>query len=761
MHSNVVISSSFPRRIDIIVPIYKNAELVCACVTSIMDHLHEIDSYKPRLVLINDSPCDEEVNALVRGFAASAGNLVVLSNENNLGFVRSVNRGLAQARCDGHDVLLVNSDTQTFPGTLSKLLEAVGSDPLIGFASPRSNSAALCSLPHYFHAPEPTAEQSYHRWLEISRTMPLFHFAPTAVGFYMYISHSVLANHGVLCEEFGVGYEEENDLVMRARKTGTRAIMVNHAFAYHRGSASFDLLAKDLSVHKRDNLMTLCKRHPEFMPLMKRYGDSAHFQAERLMAGLLKDATGRMKVVFDLSSMDEQFTEPNERIVAILRSMAERQSHRLHLTGIATADLFRFHGLDKLYGLHREEPGAHGIHGVALRMMQPLNLRDISTLEALAPINLFAILDTIAEDCGPLALGARLLDLWDHVAEQSNGLIFFDLFSEQSFCNRHPTAGEIPHWRCLPPTGLNSYPNHFGNSKRSHILVLGSRFAFDGAGTAASAIQAAFPNIKVVFLGEESREIANLSASRTDRSEAARMDRLFRDASVVVLASHVVNRGLMHALAANRPIVARRIPATVEILTSLKVVEGVYIFDHNSDLIEACGQALRSSVSLAIDSGGNSWDNWAGGLTDFILSIAARNDVFPRLVRRIKTGNALRRGVLGSAQGESHADVPAAPGIPGVLSNATAVDLKTLLALDSRPFVEHAYATLLCRPADEAGLQAYLSELQLGAHKVDILAALSSSSEGRLRGVNLRGLDEIVARRRNALLPLLRRIFGA
>jgi hypothetical protein len=94
-----------------------------------------------------------------------------------------------------------------------------------------------------------------------------------------------------------------------------------------------------------------------------------------------------------------------------------------------------------------------------------------------------------------------------------------------------------------------------------------------------------------------------------------------------------------------------------------------------------------------------------------------------------------------------------------VLSNAKAVDLPSLLTLDGHAFVEHAYATLLRRPADAAGLGAYLSQLELGAHKVDLLHALATSSEGRLRDVMLPGLDQMVARLRKAHLPWFKRVF--
>lgn len=98
----------------------------------------------------------------------------------------------------------------------------------------------------------------------------------------------------------------------------------------------------------------------------------------------------------------------NEQAVAVLRSMAKRQSHRIRLAGICSADSFEFHGLDEIEGLHREEPGAPGLPGVAVRMAQPFDLHHVNVLESVALINVFSMLDTISEDGGPRALLTRI-----------------------------------------------------------------------------------------------------------------------------------------------------------------------------------------------------------------------------------------------------------------------------------------------------------------------------------------------------------------
>jgi hypothetical protein len=97
---------------------------------------------------------------------------------------------------------------------------------------------------------------------------------------------------------------------------------------------------------------------------------------------------------------------------------------------------------------------------------------------------------------------------------------------------------------------------------------------------------------------------------------------------------------------------------------------------------------------------------------------------------------------------------------PVIRSAAEPVDLESLLQMDGREFVEHAYATLLGRAADEIGLKEYCGHLARGAHKVDLLQALSRSPEGRARKVRLAGLDEAAAELRRPRRPFYKRIIG-
>ena len=136
--------------VDILVPLYRRADLVAPLMAALAAMAAEIAARKGRVILINDSPDDTALAAALAEAGEGAGAalpLVLWVNDRNLGFVGAVNRGLAAARAEGHDALLLNSDALPTPGAFAEMRRVAYGDTMIGFVSPRSNNATLCSLP--------------------------------------------------------------------------------------------------------------------------------------------------------------------------------------------------------------------------------------------------------------------------------------------------------------------------------------------------------------------------------------------------------------------------------------------------------------------------------------------------------------------------------------------------------------------------------------------------------------------------------------
>lgn len=83
------------------------------------------------------------------------------------------------------------------------------------------------------------------------------------------------------------------------------------------------------------------------------------------------------------------------------------------------------------------------------------------------------------------------------------------------------------------------------------------------------------------------------------------------------------------------------------------------------------------------------------------------------------------------------------------------LSLDELLSYDNEQFVEGAYTALLGRKPDTEGMDYYLTRLQAGISKVEILAQIGNSAEGKARQIKIEGLDEAVRYQKRLKTPLL------
>ena len=101
--------------VDIVVPIYNACTDVERCIGSVLRHA----TGQWRLVLVDDASTDEALVDFLRRTVDGHPHVTLLTNEKNLGFVKTANRGMRHA--DGCDVVLLNSDTIVTAGFIDKL----------------------------------------------------------------------------------------------------------------------------------------------------------------------------------------------------------------------------------------------------------------------------------------------------------------------------------------------------------------------------------------------------------------------------------------------------------------------------------------------------------------------------------------------------------------------------------------------------------------------------------------------------------------
>jgi hypothetical protein len=76
---------------------------------------------------------------------------------------------------------------------------------------------------------------------------------------------------------------------------------------------------------------------------------------------------------------------------------------------------------------------------------------------------------------------------------------------------------------------------------------------------------------------------------------------------------------------------------------------------------------------------------------------------------------------------------------------AQALTIEALLELHDEAFVVKAYVAILGRTPDPGGLKNYLTQVRAGDDKVQILAELAQSPEGRMKSTEIRGLSKAIA----------------
>lgn len=113
--------------VSLIIPVHAQGELTAACLRSILMHT-EAPSYE---VIIVDDTADEGAKHVLR----SVENATIIVNHENLGFLRSINKGCEAAR--GRYVVLFNNDTEVRPGWLEAMVARAESAPDIAVVTPK------------------------------------------------------------------------------------------------------------------------------------------------------------------------------------------------------------------------------------------------------------------------------------------------------------------------------------------------------------------------------------------------------------------------------------------------------------------------------------------------------------------------------------------------------------------------------------------------------------------------------------------------
>ena len=217
------------KKCDIIIPIYNSPEWVKMCVYALYKNTPK--EYIGKVILMNDNS-DELTCNCIENLKNKYKSIEVYKNENNLGFIKNVNKGMDKTKEDY--ILLLNTDCLLSKNTIPKLIEHMEKNNKIGLICPISSNAANLSfdiLENYSYMQ--VNDMFYKNFKGMNFD------ACTVVGNCLMISRECMEKTGYLDEAYGMGYGDETDYQFKAHNQGFEANVAIDTYVFHKSEVSF------------------------------------------------------------------------------------------------------------------------------------------------------------------------------------------------------------------------------------------------------------------------------------------------------------------------------------------------------------------------------------------------------------------------------------------------------------------------------------------------------------------------------------------
>lgn len=252
--------------VDIVVPIHNATDAVKQCLRSIIE-----ETTVPYSVICIDDASNIETRSWLQDFTNEWQQVNLYINEENLGYTKSVNRGIGESTADW--VCVLNSDCVVTTNWLERLIDVAMDDANIGIVSPLSNAASYQSVPRIYVNDDEKKGWSFNPLpagvtpndmadLIWKHTMSARPQVGVSNGFCQLVRRAMLDEIGILDEvNFPRGFGEENDLCVRVVKAGWQIRIADDTYVFHMKSMSFGHeQRKKLS---KEGSISLKKKHPD------------------------------------------------------------------------------------------------------------------------------------------------------------------------------------------------------------------------------------------------------------------------------------------------------------------------------------------------------------------------------------------------------------------------------------------------------------------------------------------------------------------
>lgn len=231
------LEQSQPPLVSIVVVTYNNLNLTQLCLASI-----ETETIHVRYeIIIVDNASSDGTQDYLQQFAAGKAHVSLILNDDNTGFSKANNQGLAQAK--GDYLVVLNNDTVVTRGWASSLIRHCRKNPEIGLIGPVTNNIgneAKIDIQYDSLDEMPTKAREY-TLTHLGQSFDI----RTLAFFCVMITRETYDQIGGLDEEFGLGFFEDDDYCRRVETAKFRIVCADDVFVHHNLSASFNKLGQE------------------------------------------------------------------------------------------------------------------------------------------------------------------------------------------------------------------------------------------------------------------------------------------------------------------------------------------------------------------------------------------------------------------------------------------------------------------------------------------------------------------------------------
>lgn len=223
--------------VSIVVVTYNNLNLTQLCLASIEAETTHI-RYE---IIIVDNASSDGTQDYLQQFAAGKAHVSLILNDDNTGFSKANNQGLAQAK--GDYLVVLNNDTVVTRGWASSLIRHCRKNPEIGLIGPVTNNIgneAKIDIQYDSLNEMPTKAREY-TLTHLGQSFDI----RTLAFFCVMITRQAYDQIGGLDEAFGLGFFEDDDYCRRAEAAKFRVVCADDVFVHHNLSASFNKLGQE------------------------------------------------------------------------------------------------------------------------------------------------------------------------------------------------------------------------------------------------------------------------------------------------------------------------------------------------------------------------------------------------------------------------------------------------------------------------------------------------------------------------------------